>query len=81
MEDYEVVEGAVSEVHDFGTFVRIGPMEALLHKSQIMSSNIVMIMATHGQQLMIQPVQQEHIQLNQANIQQIFKMDRIRYSV
>jgi DNA-directed RNA polymerase subunit E' len=26
MEDYEVVEGAVSEVNDFGAFVRIGPM-------------------------------------------------------
>lgn len=40
MEDYEVVEGAVSEVHDFGTFVRIGPMEALLHKSQIMEDRV-----------------------------------------
>ena len=34
MDDHEVVEGAVSEVHDFGAFVRIGPVEALLHKSQ-----------------------------------------------
>ena len=25
IEDYEVVEGAVSEVNDFGAFVRIGP--------------------------------------------------------
>ncbi len=40
MEDYEVVEGAVSEVHDFGAFVRIGPMEALLHKSQIMEDQV-----------------------------------------
>lgn len=40
MDDYEVVEGAVSEVHDFGTFVRIGPMEALLHKSQIMEDHV-----------------------------------------
>ena len=31
MDDYEVVEGAVSEVNEFGAFVRIGPMEALLH--------------------------------------------------
>ena len=36
MDDYEVVEGAVSEINEFGAFVRIGPMEALLHKSQIM---------------------------------------------
>ncbi|MGY8702537.1 MAG: DNA-directed RNA polymerase [Candidatus Poseidoniales archaeon] len=40
MDDYEVVEGAVSEVHEFGTFVRIGPMEALLHKSQIMEDHV-----------------------------------------
>ena len=36
MDDYEVVEGAISEVNEFGAFVRIGPMEALLHKSQIL---------------------------------------------
>ena len=30
MDDYEVVEGVVSEVNEFGAFVRIGPMEALL---------------------------------------------------
>ena len=40
MEDYEVVEGAVSEVNEFGAFVRIGPMEALLHKSQIMDDMV-----------------------------------------
>ena len=40
MEDYEVVEGAVSEVNEFGAFVRIGPMEALLHKSQIMEDMV-----------------------------------------
>ena len=27
MEDYEVVEGAVSEINEFGAFIRIGPME------------------------------------------------------
>ena len=27
MDDYEVVEGAISEVNEFGAFVRIGPME------------------------------------------------------
>ena len=36
MEDYEVVDGAVTEINEFGAFVRIGPMEALLHKSQIL---------------------------------------------
>ena len=40
MDDYEVVEGAVSEVNEFGAFVRIGPMEALLHKSQILDEPI-----------------------------------------
>ena len=40
MADYEIVEGAVSEVNDFGAFVRIGPMEALLHKSQILEEMV-----------------------------------------
>ena len=40
MDDYEVVEGAVSEINEFGAFVRIGPMEALLHKSQIMEDHV-----------------------------------------
>ena len=40
MDDYEVVEGAVSEVNEFGAFVRIGPMEALLHKSQILDDQV-----------------------------------------
>mgnify|MGYP003318183196 FL=1 len=40
MDDYEVVEGVVSEVNEFGAFVRIGPMEALLHKSQIMEDHV-----------------------------------------
>ena len=40
MDDYEVVEGAISEVNEFGAFVRIGPMEALLHKSQILESQV-----------------------------------------
>ena len=40
MDDYEVVEGAISEVNEFGAFVRIGPMEALLHKSQILDDQV-----------------------------------------
>tara|TARA_Y100001958_G_C21162743_1_gene496240 strand:- start:641 stop:1204 length:564 start_codon:yes stop_codon:yes gene_type:complete len=40
MDDHEVVEGAISEVNEFGAFVRIGPMEALLHKSQIMEDSV-----------------------------------------
>ena len=40
MDDYEVVEGAISEVNEFGAFVRVGPMEALLHKSQILESQV-----------------------------------------
>ena len=38
--DAEVVEGAVSEVNEFGAFVRIGPLEALLHVSQIMEDRV-----------------------------------------
>jgi len=37
----EVVEGEVVEVGNFGAFVRIGPMEALLHVSQIIDDYVV----------------------------------------
>jgi len=40
MLENEVIEGAISEVHDFGCFIRIGPVEALLHKSQIMDDHV-----------------------------------------
>lgn len=36
----EVVEGEVVEVADFGAFIRIGPVDALLHISQIMDDFI-----------------------------------------
>ena len=36
----EVVEGAVSDVTEFGSFVKIGPVEALVHVSQIMDDFI-----------------------------------------
>lgn len=36
----EIVEGEVVEVADFGAFVRIGPIDALLHVSQIMDDFI-----------------------------------------
>ena len=36
METNEIVDGAVSEISEYGAFVRIGPIEALLHKSQIL---------------------------------------------
>ena len=39
MDDQEVV-GRHFEVDEFGAFVRIGPMEALLHKSQIMNEPV-----------------------------------------
>jgi DNA-directed RNA polymerase subunit E' len=35
MDQSEVVDGKVQKVNDFGAFVLIGPVEALLHKSQI----------------------------------------------
>ncbi|MHA1608347.1 MAG: DNA-directed RNA polymerase [Candidatus Freyarchaeota archaeon] len=34
-EQHEVVEGAVTEVVDFGVFVRLGPVEGLIHISQL----------------------------------------------
>lgn len=36
----EIVEGEVVEVTDFGAFVRVGPIDALLHISQIMDDFI-----------------------------------------
>lgn len=36
----EVVEGEVVDVADFGAFVRIGPIDALLHVSQLMDDFI-----------------------------------------
>ncbi|MEM3745827.1 MAG: DNA-directed RNA polymerase, partial [Candidatus Bathyarchaeia archaeon] len=36
----EVVEGDVVEVADFGAFIRIGPVDALLHISQLMDDFI-----------------------------------------
>ena len=40
MENNEVVDGAVSEISEYGAFVRIGPIEALLHKSQILDEPV-----------------------------------------
>jgi DNA-directed RNA polymerase subunit E' len=37
---HEVVEGEVVEVEDFGAFIRIGPVDALLHISQILDDVI-----------------------------------------
>lgn len=39
-EDQEVVEGEVVDVAKFGAFVRIGPMDALVHVSQIMDDYV-----------------------------------------
>jgi DNA-directed RNA polymerase subunit E' len=36
----EVIEGDVVEIADFGAFVRIGPVDALLHVSQLMDDYI-----------------------------------------
>ena len=36
----EIVEGEVIEVEDFGAFVRIGPIDALLHVSQVIDDYI-----------------------------------------
>lgn len=36
----EIVEGDIAEIADFGAFVRIGPVDALLHVSQLMDDFI-----------------------------------------
>lgn len=36
----EIVEGDIVEIADFGAFVRIGPVDALLHVSQLMDDYI-----------------------------------------
>ena len=36
----EIVEGDIVEIADFGAFVRIGPVDALLHVSQLMDDFI-----------------------------------------
>ena len=38
----EVVEGEVSDTADFGLFVRIGPVKAFIHKSQLMDDPVVL---------------------------------------
>ena len=40
-EPNEVLEGDVVSTMDFGAFIRIGPIDALLHKSQIMDDYVV----------------------------------------
>lgn len=39
-EMHEVVEGTVSQITEFGAFVKIGPIEALTHVSQVMDDYI-----------------------------------------
>lgn len=36
----EVVEGLVSEITEFGTFIRIGPIDGLVHVSQVMDDYV-----------------------------------------
>ncbi len=36
----EIIEGEVVEIADFGTFIRVGPIDALLHVSQLMDDFI-----------------------------------------
>ena len=36
----EVIEGEVVEIADFGAFIRVGPIDALLHVSQLMNDYI-----------------------------------------
>ncbi|MFB6489863.1 MAG: DNA-directed RNA polymerase [Thermoproteus sp. AZ2] len=38
----EVIEGEVVRTEEFGAFVRIGPIDALVHRTQMMEDNIVL---------------------------------------
>ncbi len=37
----EVVEGEVTDTHDFGAFIRVGPTTAFMHKTQIADENVI----------------------------------------
>ncbi len=37
----EIVEGEITDTTEYGAFVRIGPVRALLHKTQLMNDNII----------------------------------------
>jgi len=39
-EDQEIIDGIVIDITEFGAFVRIGPMDGLVHISQIMDERI-----------------------------------------
>jgi len=38
---HEVIHGIICEISDFGAFCHIGPLDALIHKSQIMDDHIL----------------------------------------
>jgi DNA-directed RNA polymerase subunit E' len=38
----EVIEGEVVMTEDFGAFVRIGPVDGLIHRTQMMEDNVVL---------------------------------------
>ena len=38
---HEVIDGIICEISDFGAFCHIGPLDALIHKSQIMDDHIL----------------------------------------
>jgi len=40
LDDQEVIEGTVCEVLKFGAFIRFGPLDGLLHISQVMDDHI-----------------------------------------
>lgn len=44
----EIVEGDIVETTEYGAFVRIGPVRALLHKTQLMNDNIIYYDRTSG---------------------------------
>jgi len=38
----EIIEGEVIRTEDFGAFVRIGPVDGLIHRTQMMEDNVVL---------------------------------------
>ena len=38
---HEIIHGIICEISDFGAFCHIGPLDALIHKSQIMDDHIL----------------------------------------
>ena len=61
---HEVVDGEVIEIIEFGAFVRIGPMDGLVHVSQITNENIFSLTKFRESSLYIHQLQEIYVVLN-----------------